>query len=154
MANTFHQIYIHIIFSVKARQHLLPKSKKTELHRYIAAVINNNNCKPILINSMPDHIHIFVGLHPSVSISTLVKDIKLATNQLINKRKWIRGKFAWQKGFGVFSYSHSHIDRVYKYIENQEKHHTKQSFQKEYISFLKKFKIEYDSNYVFDIEEE
>lgn len=151
MANTFDQVYIHIVFSVKNRACVLPKSKKQTLHKYIAGVINNKKCKPIIINSMPDHIHILVGLNPSVSISNLVKDIKLSTNEIINNEKWIMGKFSWQKGFAVFSYSHSQINKVYSYIENQEKHHAKISFQKEYIDFLKKFNIDYNEKFVFDI---
>lgn len=151
MANTFTQIYIQIVFSVRKRQSLIPKSKKEELHKYITGIVQNKKCKMIAINSVPDHIHIFIGLHPSICISDLVKEIKISTNSMIKENKWTKQKFEWQDGFGAFSYSKSHIDSVYKYIMNQEKHHKKVTFKEEYINFLEKFEIEYNPKYVFDI---
>ena len=153
MANTFHQIYIQIVFSVKHKQNLIPNGKKEELHKYITGVVQEKKCKMITVNSVPDHIHIFIGLHPAVSISDLVKDIKLSTNALINNSKWLRQKFSWQDGFGAFSYSKSHIDNVCKYIMNQEEHHKKKTFKEEYIEFLEEHGIEYNPKYVFDIDE-
>jgi REP element-mobilizing transposase RayT len=137
---------------VKNKKYLIPSKKKEELHKYITGVIQENNCKMIAINSVPDHIHIFIGLHPSIRISDLVKDIKLSSNQLINNHGWTKEKFSWQGGFGVFSYSKSHIDKVYKYIMNQEEHHKKKTFREEYIEFLEKYEIKYDLNYAFDID--
>jgi REP element-mobilizing transposase RayT len=152
MANTYTQIYIQIIFSVKNRESFIPKTKKEELHKYITGIVENKKCKMLSINSVPDHIHIFIGLHPSISISELVKSIKIASNDKINDDKWIRSKFEWQGGFGAFSYSKSQIDTVCKYIQDQEEHHKHQSFREEYIQFLEKFGIEYNPKYVFDIE--
>jgi REP element-mobilizing transposase RayT len=99
---------------------------------------------------MPDHSHLLVGLKPSISISDLVRDIKAGSSKFINDNKLLKGKFSWQGGFGVFSYSRSQIDTVIKYIQNQEKHHHKKSFKEEYLEFLKKFEIEYDEKYLFE----
>lgn len=152
MANKFTQIYIQIVFSVKNRDCGIPKSKKEELHKYITGIVENKKCKLIAINSMPDHIHIFIGLKPIVCVSDLVKDIKLASNEMIRKNNWSSSKFEWQDGFGAFSYSKSQIDSVCKYILNQEEHHKKITFRDEYLDFLNKFGIEYKPEYVFDID--
>jgi len=151
MANTFHQLYVQIVFSVKRRESLIPKTHREEIHKYITGIIKNNKCKMIAINSVEDHIHIFVGLKPTVSISNLVKDIKTSTTELIKDKRWNKNKFNWQDGFGAFSYSHSHIDKVVKYINNQELHHRKQSFAQEYKEFMERFDIDHDEKYLLDI---
>ena len=150
MANTFTQIYVQIVFVVQGRQNLIKNEHKEELHKYITGVIKKKNQKLIAINCMPDHTHIFIGLKPNMALSDLVRDIKNNSSTFINKKKWIPGKFNWQRGFGAFSYSHSQIDKVIKYIQNQEQHHAHKSFREEYLEFLKKFSIEFDEKYVFD----
>ncbi len=152
MANTYHQLYIHIVFSVKNRECLIPKDKKENLHKYITGIVKKKNCKLIAVNSMPDHIHIFVGLNPTISIANLVKDIKLSTNKLITENQWVKKTFKWQDGYGAFSYSKSHIEKVYNYILNQEKHHKKQTFKEEYINLLNEYGLQYDKKFVFDLE--
>jgi len=149
MANTYTQIYIHVVFAVQGRQNLIPKEHKEELHKYIAGIIRNKKQKLIAINSMPDHMHIFIGMKPSIALSDLVRDIKNNSSAFINEKKWVRGKFNWQEGFGAFSYGHSQIDVVVKYIQNQEEHHTKKTFKEEYLEMLKKFNVEYDEKYLF-----
>jgi putative transposase len=150
MANTYTQIYIQGVFIVQGRQNLLRKEHKEELQKYITGIINKKNQKVIAINCMPDHTHIFIGLKPNMALSDLVRDIKNNSSTFINKKKWIPGKFKWQRGFGAFSYSHSQIDAVVKYIQNQEQHHAHKSFREEYLEFLKKFSIEFDEKYVFN----
>ena len=150
MANTFTQIYVQIVFVVQGRQNLIKNEHKEELHKYITGVIKKKNQKLIAINCMPDHTHIFIGLKPNMALSDLVRDIKNNSSTFINKKKWIPGKFNWQRGFGAFSYSHSQIDKVIKYIQNQEQHHAHKSFREEYLEFLKKFSIEFDEKYIFD----
>lgn len=150
MANTYSQVYIHIVFAVKERQNLIHANFREELHKYITGIITNRDQKLLSIFCMPDHAHLFVGLKPSISISDLVRDIKAGSSKFINDKKLIKGKFNWQEGFGVFSYSRSQIDTVIKYIQNQEKHHSKKSFKEEYIELLKKFEIEYDAKYLFE----
>jgi len=150
MSGTYSQIYIQIVFSVKGRENLLPKAHKEELNKYIAGIITNKGQKPIIVNGMPDHIHAFIGLKPSMAISDLVRDIKNNSSNFINEKNCIKGKFSRQEGYGAFSYSHSQIENVYNYILNQEEHHKKTTFHEEYISFLKDFKVEYNEKYLFD----
>ena len=150
MANTYTQIYIHVVFAVQGRQNLLKEKNKEELHKYITGIIHNKKQKLIAINSMPDHVHIFVGMKPSIALSDLVRDVKNNSSTFITKKRWVKGKFNWQEGFGAFSYGHSQIDAVVKYIQNQEKHHAKKTFKEEYLELLKRFNVEYDEKYVFD----
>jgi len=150
MPGTFSQIYIQIVFAVKGRENLIHDSWKNDLHKYIAGIIKGKNQKPIIVNGMSDHIHAFVGLRPSMAISDLARDTKNNSSNFINDHKFVKGKFAWQEGYGAFSYSHSHIGKVYDYILNQEKHHKKKTFKEEYIDLLRKFEIEHDEKYLFD----
>ena len=150
MANTFSQIYLQFVFAVKNRRSLVPKQHKEELHKYITGLVQNRKAKLLAIHCMPDHIHIFTGFKPILSISDFVKEVKVESNEFINGKGWIGEKFAWQEGYGVFSYSHSHIDNVVKYIINQEEHHKKKTFKEEYLEFLTKFKIEHDEKYLFN----
>lgn len=150
MPNTYTQLHIQIVFAVKGRQNLLPKKHKEELHKYITGITQKRNHKMLAINSLPDHIHIFVGLNPANSISDLVRDIKTNSSAYITEQKFVPQKFNWQEGYGAFSYSHSHIDAVVKYILNQEKHHRKKTFREEYLDFLHKFGIDYDEKFLFD----
>ena len=149
MANTYTQLYHHIIFAVKERAPLIPKDHREELHKYITGIITHNDCKLIAINSMPDHIHIFLSLHPKIALSDLVRDIKSNSSSFIKNKGWSKS-FAWQEGFGAFSYSRSQRDDVIRYVQNQEEHHTKKTFREEYIDLLKAFNIEYDEKYVFE----
>ncbi|MHB1179076.1 MAG: IS200/IS605 family transposase [Daejeonella sp.] len=150
MADTFSQIYLQFVFAVKHRQNLIAKEHKEEVHKYITALVQHRKAKMLAIHCMPDHIHFFVGYKPNVLISDFVKEIKVESNEFINNKNWIREHFNWQEGYGVFSYSHSHIDRVVKYILNQEKHHTKKTFRQEYHQLLDKFQITYEEKYVFE----
>jgi putative transposase len=150
MAGTYSQLYIQVVFAVRGRENLISKSWKDELYKYISGIISRKEQKAIIVNGMPDHIHAFIGLKPSMKISDLVHDIKNNSSNFINDRKLVRGKFSWQEGFGAFSYSHSHIERVYNYILNQEKHHNKRNFKEEYFELLKKFEIEFKEEYLFD----
>jgi len=150
MAGTFTQIYIQVIFSVQGRENLIRKDWKDELHKYISGIITGKGQKSIIVNGMPDHIHAFIGLKPSMAISDLVRDMKNNSSNFINKRKFVKGKFSWQEGFGGFSYAQSQIETVYNYILNQEKHHKKKTFREEYLEFLKKFEIEYNEQYLFE----
>lgn len=150
MPNTYSQLYIQIVFTVKGRQNLIPLSCKEELQKYITGIIQNRGHKMLSIYCMPDHTHILVGLKPDIAVSDLVRNIKAISSKFINDNKWINGKFNWQEGFGAFSYSRSQIDNVIKYILNQEAHHKKNSFKEEYLEFLKKFEIAYDEKYLFE----
>lgn len=150
MPNTFSQVYLQIVFAVKGRRSLIARDRQPELNKYISGIITAKGQKAIIVNGMPDHIHCFVGLKPSMSISDLVRDIKNNSSRFINEQNWIAGKFMWQQGFGVFSYSQSHIERVYNYILNQETHHRKSSFKEEYLDLLTQYHIDYKPEYLFD----
>jgi REP element-mobilizing transposase RayT len=150
MANTYSQIYIHIVFAVMGRQNLISQKHKEELHKYITGIITNNGQKLLEVNVMPDHTHILISMEPDICISDLVRDIKSNSSGLINDKKWVAGKFSWQKGFGVFSYSHSQLDSIIKYINNQESHHKKKTFKEEYVEMLEKFYVKYDDKYLFE----
>jgi putative transposase len=104
----------------------------------------------ISINGMPDHIHILIGLKPSMALADLVRDIKADSSTHVNKNKWVRGKSSWQEGYGAFSYGHSQLDTIIRYIQNQERHHSRRSFKNEYLTLLRKFDIAFEDKYVFD----
>jgi putative transposase len=150
MAGTFSQVYIQVVFAVKGRENLISNEWKEELHKYISGIITAKGQKAIIVNGVSDHIHCFIGLKPSIAISDLVRDIKNNSTNFINDRKFIKGKFRWQEGFGSFSYSQSQIKDVYNYILNQEEHHRKKTFKDEYIEFLNDYEIDYKPEYLFD----
>jgi putative transposase len=135
---------------VKGRENLLQKPWREEVFRYIAGIIKGKNQKPIIVNGVSDHVHVFVGIKPSMAISDLVRDIKNNSSNFINGQKLVKGRFSWQEGYGVFSYGHSQVERVYQYIANQEAHHHKTTFKEEYIEFLNKFEIEHNEKYLFE----
>lgn len=146
----FTQIYIQLVFAVKGRENLIQNEWKTDLHKYMSGIIKGKGQKSIIVNGMPDHIHAFVGLKPNMSISDLVRDVKNNSSNFINDHKFVKRKFSWQDGYGAFSYSHSHMDNVYKYILNQDTHHKKKTFRQEYLDLLEKFEIPYEEKYLFE----
>lgn len=149
MANTYTQIHLQFIFAVKYRACVIQKQWKDELYKYITGIVQNNKHKMIIINGMPDHVHLLIGMRPAQSISTLMQDIKGSSSTWINKNKITKRKFAWQAGYGAFSYGKSQVKNVIKYIKNQEEHHQKRSFKREYLAFLDKFEVDYDEAYTF-----
>ena len=149
MANSYHQIYLQFVFAVKYRNAVIEKKWRGELFGVIGNLINESGCKNIIVNGVEDHVHCFVGLKPVVSVSELMRSVKSKSSKYINDGKLTPDRFEWQEGYGVFSYGQSQVDKVYKYIENQEAHHKKQTFLEEYIEFLKNFKIDYDEQYIF-----
>ena len=153
MSNPYSKLYIQIVFAVKGRHSFILPEWEDNLQKYITAVVQNDRHKMLAINGMPDHMHIFIGWHPSISISDLVKDIKRASNNWINDKKLVKGKFEWQDGYGAFSYGRSQVDQVCKYILNQKEHHKKQTFRSEYIGLLKLFEIDFKDEYLFEFYE-
>ena len=149
MANTYTQIYLHVVFAVEGRQSLIPPANNDELHKFITGIVTKRQHKLIAINNMPDHLHLLVGLRPDVALSDLIRDVKAGSAKFINEKHWVKGRFGWQEGFGAFSYSRSQLPTVIRYIERQPQHHAQKSFQDEYLELLKKFGVDYDSRYVF-----
>ena len=150
MSKTYTQLYVHIVFSVRYRQKLIPDQLRENLHKYITGIITKRDQKLIAVNSVDDHIHILVAYKPGCSISDLVRDIKAGSSNFINKNNLINGQFNWQEGFGAFSCSKSQIKQVAGYIDNQKEHHKVKKYKEEFIDFLNKFEIEYNDKHAFD----
>ena len=150
MANTYHQVYIQVVFAVKYRDAVINKEWKSSVLGVLGNLINETGCKTIIINGVEDHVHCFLGLKPVVSISELMKTVKAKSSKYINDHNLTKSRFEWQEGYGAFSYSHSQVDAVYKYIANQEEHHRKQSFKEEYLDFLNKFEVPFDERFIFE----
>ena len=149
MANTYSQIYIQIVFAVWRRENFIRESFREELQKYISGIITGKKQKLYAIYCMPDHTHILVNIKPDITISDLVRDIKANTTSFIKDKEFVNA-FAWQEGFGAFSYSKSQSERVVNYILNQPSHHHKQNFKEEYYEFLKKYDVAYDEKYLFE----
>lgn len=149
MSNTYHQIYIHGVFAVKNRNALIGMSWKPKMMAVIGNLINETGSKNILVNGVEDHVHCLFELKPSISVSDVMKIAKSKSSKWVNEKNIMQYHFEWQTGFGAFSYSHSQIDLLYKYILNQERHHQHQSFHDEYIELLTKFNVNFDENYIF-----
>lgn len=150
MGDTYVQAYFHLVFAVRNRKRLIERSWKDELEKYITALIQNRKHKLIAIGSQPDHIHIFIGYNLNQKIPDLVEIIKTSSNHWINSNKRSRFNFHWQKGYGAFTYSHSQIGSVSKYVLSQEEHHRKVTFKEEYLGILMKFDIEFKNEYLFE----
>lgn len=149
MANTYSQIYLHFVFAVQNRMSLINPRWQEELFKYMTGIISKRDHKLYVINGMPDHVHALVSMNPNNSPSDLMHDVKIASTTWINQHHLAHGRFSWQEGFGVFSYGHSQIPDIARYIEQQQKHHQKRTFIEEYVSFLKLFNIEYDERYIY-----
>lgn len=149
MANTYTQVHIQFVFAVKFRNALIDSSWKEELHQYISGITTNKGHKLLVVNAMPDHLHLLVGFRPVQSISDFMQDIKGSSSKWINEKKFLRVRFEWQEGYGAFSYSKSQMPGVVNYIRKQEEHHRKVTFREEYLNFLKKFEVDYKEEYLF-----
>lgn len=153
MANTYTQIHLQFVFAVKYREALILPAWKERLYQYITGIIQHNEHKMLQINGMSDHIHLLIGMRPTQSVSSLVQNVKTESSKWINDNRFCPQHFAWQEGYGAFSYSKSHVPDVIRYIQNQEIHHLKQSFIDEYLKLLKAFEVQFDEKYIFkDVE--
>ena len=141
--------YFHLIFAVKNRDALVKKAWKNELEMYITGIIQNHKHKLLTICAMPDHIHILIGYNINQLIPDLVEEIKTSSNAWIRNKNLSNFKFDWQRGYGAFTHSHSQIDPVIRYINNQETHHQKTKFREEYLEILRKNEIEFKDEYLF-----
>jgi putative transposase len=149
MANTYTQIHIQVVFAVQNRISLLDKNWKDELYKYITGVVQNHDHKVLQINGMADHVHLLIGFRPTQALAELIKMVKEDSSKWVNSKGFVKGRFSWQVGYGAFSYSKNQLPRVIKYIQDQEKHHSKKSFLEEYEELLKIHEIEYDQRYIF-----
>ncbi len=150
MANTYTQMYAQIVFSPLGRDNLILPSFEERLYQYITGIIKERGQKLIAINGMPDHLHIFIGFKPTIRIADLVADIKIGSTKFIKTNRFLPGTFSWQDGYACFTYSHSQIDAVAKYVMNQKEHHKAKTFREEYLEFLQKFDVPFDEQYLFE----
>ena len=149
MANTYTQIYIQYVFAVQNRISLISENWQSDLYKYMTGIIGQQEHKLMALNGIPDHVHILVSMNPKQAPSDLMFHVKRSSSIWINDNKLCHGRFAWQEGFGAFSYGKSQIPTIARYIGNQQKHHMKNNFIDEYIGFLKAFEIEYDELYIY-----
>src|ERR1019366_2752694 len=149
MPNTYTQIHLHIIYAVKYRNALINNKWKDELYKFITGIVQDNEHKMIIINGMPDHTHMLIGMRPTQSLSDLMKEVKGSSSRWINEKGFAGNKFNWQSGYGAFSYSRSQLQTVINYIKNQEAHHQKKTFLQEYRAFLEKFEVPFEEQYIF-----
>lgn len=150
MADTFLQMHVHLVFATKNRDASIKIEWKDDLEKYITGIVQNHKHKMLAIKSVSDHIHIFIGYNVSHLIPDLVEEIKTSSNKWIKDNKLCKSNFAWHKGYGGFSHSHSQVETVSNYIMNQEEHHKKKPFKEEYLKMLKDNGIEYKEEYVFE----
>lgn len=150
MSGTFTQIYIQLVFAVKNRNALIQEKWENDLYKYITGIVQNKGQKMLAINGTNNHIHFLIGMKPTCCLSDLVREIKKSSNAFIKAKKFTHLNFQWQEGFGAFSYSHSNLNNVIKYITDQKKHHKKRTFKEEYLDFLNKFEIKYNDEYLFE----
>lgn len=150
MANTYTQLYFHVVCVVKRRENLIAKKWEDDLYKYLTGVVTGKDQKLICVNGIPDHIHILIGTKPTCNLSDLIRDVKANTSRWINENKLTPKKFEWQKGFGAFTVSQSQVSVVINYIKKQEEHHQVKTFRQEYIEFLKAYQIDYKDEYLFD----
>lgn len=150
MPNTYSQIYLQIVFSVRGRQNVIKEEFRDKLEKYISGIIANLHQKLYAIYCMPDHTHILVSVKPDIKVSDIVRDIKANSSRYLNENYFIRTRFQWQEGYGVFSYSHSSLKNVVEYVLNQKRYHQNKSFKEEYIHLLEAFQIDFNSVYLFE----
>jgi len=150
MADTFSQIYIQVVFAVRSREALIQSKWEEDLFKYITGIVQKKGQKMLAINGTKDHIHFFIGMKPTCCLSDLVREVKKSTVAYIKEQGHIKSAFYWQEGYGAFSYNHSHLDKVIRYIDKQKEHHQTKTFQEEYRSLLDAFNVEYKNEYLFD----
>ena len=141
-------IVYHIIWTPYKRKPVLAKDSRKELFNYIYGILKNKNCHVYRINGVEDHIHIATSLHPTVPLASLIKDIKIASNQMIKSKNLFKGFEGWQERYAAFTHNYSTLDNLVNYIKNQEEHHKTVSFLEEYIKLLEEHGVTYDPKYL------
>lgn len=149
MADTYSEIHIHFVFATQFRNALIADNWESRLYEYMVAIIHNHGHRVLAVNGMSDHVHVLIGHRPEQGISDLARIVKSSTSKWINEEKLTFSKFAWQAGFGAFSYSKSDFPKVINYIKNQKEHHKKSGFKEEYLKILKGFDVDFNPEYIF-----
>ena len=150
MAQCLSRLWTHLIFSTKNRYPFLhDQVLRGEMHAYLAEMLRTHDCETLIVGGVEDHTHSLFALSRTHVIADVVKGIKRTSSGWI-KRAWPKvAKFHWQGGYAAFSVSQSNLVEVIRYIENQEEHHKRVTFQDEYRAFLKAYGVEYDERYVW-----
>ena len=149
MGHTYTHLLTHIIFSTKDRLPYLHAGVKEQVFAYMAGIARQLDCRDVLINGAADHAHMLVRMPPMLRLADAVKEIKACSSKWAHEERVLRRVFAWQAGYAAFSVSQSSAEKTILYIQNQEEHHRKVSFQEEYVAFLNKHGIPYDERYVW-----
>ncbi len=147
--STYTQILYQIVFSTWSRERTLTENKREDLYKYIAGILKNKKCHLYRINGIEDHLHIITHIHPTIALSNLIKDIKLASSDWIKENKIFKYFNGWQDGYGAFTYSIKEKDRLIEYVKKQQEHHKIKIFIEEYIELLNEHGIEYDEKFLF-----
>ena len=151
MGQSLTAVYCHITFSTKKRQPLIRESISEPLHAYMASILKNMDSPAIIINSMPDHIHILLRISKTRTIADLVEEIKKSSSKWIKMQPDGDTSFFWQRGYSAFSISASHVNAISRYIANQKKHHQKMTYRQEIEKLMRKYRVtEYDPSYFWD----
>lgn len=150
MPDSYSQISMQLVFAVKHREALILPQFKDNLVRYVIGIIKGNNQKPLAVNAVSDHIHIFFGMDHTLYIPDFVRDLKSDSSLWVNENRLSPKQFHWQTGYGIFSYCRWHRPVICRYIENQEEHHQKKTFRQEYLRMLKEQQIDYKPEYLFE----
>ena len=150
MPQSLAKIYVHLIFSTKGREKVIPRHLHPELHDYMGGVLRGLGCTAVEINTEPDHAHLLFLLSRTETLGDIVRQVKTGSTEWLQRQLPILRNFHWQNGYGAFSVSQSNLAEVKEYICNQQKHHQVMSFQEEYRRFLAKYEVEYDERYVWD----
>ena len=150
MANTYYSVYEHIVFSTKNRMRVFTPQIREKVFAYLSGAIKNQGCKALIVGGFWDHIHIVVHKRSTLLTGDLVKEIKRTSSKWLKEKGVAYGKFSWQIGYGAFSVSFWDLDKIIKYIKEQEKHHQKMRWEDEYRKLLKKHGIEYDERYFLE----
>ncbi len=148
--STYTQIIYQIVFSTKYRKKTLLKPSRQKVFAYMLGILKNKKCHPYIINGVEDHVHILTHLHPTVSLASLVKEIKISSHSFIDEQGLLPGFTNWQNGYGAFTYSKDSLPNLIRYIENQESHHHRDTFEDEYRRLLEEHGVEYDERYIFE----
>ena len=144
MAGTYTKLVYHIIFSTKDREPLVTPKLRETLYPYIGGIIRGQDSTLQAIGGMPDHIHLVARLKADISVSEIVRLVKANSSKWVNEQTDCAGRFAWQSGYGAFSVSLSQLAAVCEYVQNQEAHHRKRTFQDEYQEFLKRHDVSFE----------
>jgi REP element-mobilizing transposase RayT len=151
VSQSLSKIWTHLIFSTKERYPFLSNETiRHHMHSYLAKILKANNCPTLLVGGVADHVHLLFVLSKNHSIASIVWAIKRSSSKWVKREAVSLRKFHWQEGYGAFSVSQSDVERVQRYILNQDTHHRRKTFQDEFRKFLKAYEVEYDERYVWD----